>query len=102
MGRPGCGLRRAGFDQAPAATRCSCTWRWPGTIEPTNVVFAALTESSLLEDRTGWSIRKIVRTAAGTAPSRSAPEPIRAPPKIQPLADLHDVLTKIHTIGGVH
>ena len=85
MGRPGCGLRRAGFDRAPAATRCSCTWCWPGTIEPTNVVFAALAERSFVEDRTGWSIRKIVRPAAGAAPSRSAPEPANAPPKTQPL-----------------
>jgi hypothetical protein len=64
-------------------------------------VFAALAASSLVDDRTGWSIRKIVRTAAGTAPSRSAPEPPQASPKASP-RDLHDALTKIHTIGGLH
>ena len=67
------------------ATRCSCTWCWLGSIEPTNVVFAALAESSLVEDHTGWSICKIVRPAAGTAPSRSASEATNAPPKTQPL-----------------
>jgi hypothetical protein len=36
-----------------------------GSIEPANVVFAALAESSLVEDRTGWSIRTIVRTVTG-------------------------------------
>ena len=85
MGRPGCGLRLRGSTEPPAATRCSCTWCWPGSIEPINVVFAALAESSLVEDRIGWSIRKIVRPAAGTAPSRSAPEPANALPKTQPL-----------------
>ncbi len=70
----------------PAAARCFRTWCWPGSIEPANVVFAALAESSLVEDRIGWSIRKIVRTAAGTVPSRSVPEPTDAPPKTQPLA----------------
>lgn len=61
---PGAAYDARGFDRAPAATRCSCTWCWPGSIEPTNVVFAALADSSLVEDRTGWSIHKIVRTAA--------------------------------------
>ena len=68
----------------PGGDTVSCTWCWPGTIEPTNVVFAALTESSL--PGTAPAGRSaLVRAAAGTAPSRTAPEPISAPPKIQPL-----------------
>ena len=37
------------------------------------IVLAALAMSRLIEDRTGWSIRKVVRTThAATAPSTSA------------------------------
>ena len=82
---PGAPYDARGSTESPGAARCSCTWRWPGSIEPVNVVFAAFAESSLVEDRTGWSIRKIVRPAAGTAPSRSAPKPTNALPKTQPL-----------------
>ena len=39
------------------------------------IVFAALAVSRHTEDRTGWSIRKFVQTAAATAPSRSTPAP---------------------------
>ena len=70
---PGAAYHARGSTE-PRRRRCSCTWCWSAGIEPTNVVFAALAASSLDEDHTGWSIRKIARTAASTAPSRSAPE----------------------------
>lgn len=38
-----------------------------------SLVFAALAVTRLVEDRTGWSIKKLVRTAAATAGSRSVP-----------------------------
>jgi hypothetical protein len=38
------------------------------------IVFAALAVSRWIEARTGWSIRKFVRTAAATAPFRSRPD----------------------------
>jgi dihydrofolate reductase len=63
-----------------AVTRCSCTWCWPGSIEPSNVVFAALAECSLVEDRTGWSIRKIVRTVTGLVANGYLPR-AKTPPR---------------------
>ena len=44
-------------------------------MEPGNVVFAALAESSLVEDRTGWPIRKIVCTVTGLVANGYLPGP---------------------------
>jgi hypothetical protein len=43
-------------------------------------VFAALAESSLAEDRTGWSIRKIVRTVTGLVANGYPPQ-AKTPPR---------------------
>ncbi len=43
-------------------------------------MFAALAESSLVEDRTGWPIRKIVRTVTGLAADGYLPR-ARTPPR---------------------
>ena len=46
------------------------------------IVFAALAVSRWIEARTGWSIRKFVKTAAATAPYRSRPDGRPSPPPI--------------------
>ncbi len=43
-------------------------------------MFAALAESSLAEDRTGWSIRKIVRTVTGLVANGYLPR-AKTPPR---------------------
>ena len=40
-----------------------------------SIVFAALAVSRLVEDATGWSIKRFVQPPAATAPSRSVPAP---------------------------
>ena len=43
--------------------------------------FVALAITRLIEDLTGWSIKRFIRTAAATAPSRSAPASSCSPPR---------------------
>jgi len=45
------------------------------------IVFAALAITHHVEDPTGWSIKRFVRTAAATTPFRSAPAINSSPPK---------------------
>lgn len=52
-----------------------------------SIVFAALAVSRLVEDRTGWSIRRFVRTPAATAPSISAPPNTYSPPATHFIGD---------------
>jgi hypothetical protein len=61
---PGAAYDARGPAEPPAATGVPALGAG-GSIKPSNVVFAALPESSLAEDRAGWSIRKIVRTVTG-------------------------------------
>ena len=67
------------------------------------IVFAALAVSRLVEDRTGWSIRRFVQTArryrtvqihTGNGQLLTAADPIPD--------DLHDALTRIERPGGAH
>jgi hypothetical protein len=65
-------------------------------------VFAALAVSRWIEDRTGWSIRKFVRTARRyhTIEIQAGPRTITA---ADPLPDdLSEVLDRIHRHAGAH
>jgi hypothetical protein len=66
------------------------------------VVFAALAVGRLVENRTGWSIRKFVHTARHyrTVQIRSGQQLITAADPIP--ADLRDALAKIHASGWAH
>jgi Transposase DDE domain len=66
------------------------------------IVFAALAVSRLVEDRTGWSIRKFVRTARRyRAVQISADGHLLTAEDPLP-ADLHDALARISGPGGAH
>jgi hypothetical protein len=65
-------------------------------------VFAALAVSRWVEDRTGWSIRKFVRTARRyrTIQIQAGPQMITA---ADPLPDdLRDALGQIHRRSAAH
>ena len=66
------------------------------------IVFAALAVSRLVEDRTGWSIRKFVRTARRyrTVQISAGGHPLTAEDPLP--ADLHDALARISGPGGAH
>ena len=66
------------------------------------VVFAALAVGRLVEDRTGWSIRRFVRTARRyrTVQIRAGQHLITAADPIP--ADLRDALAEINQAGGAH
>jgi transposase len=61
-----------------------------------NIVFAALAVSRLVEDRTGWSIRKFVRTARryGTVQIRVGQQILT--PEYPLPADLREALAIMH------
>jgi transposase len=66
------------------------------------IVFAALAVSRWVEDRTGWSIRKFVRTARRyrTIQIQAGPQMITA---ADPLPDdLRDALGQIHRRSAAH
>jgi hypothetical protein len=65
-------------------------------------VFAALAIGRLVEDRTGWSIRRFVRTARRyrTVQIRAGQQLITAADPIP--ADLRDALNSISQAGGAH
>ena len=67
-----------------------------------SVVFAALAVGRYVEERTGWSIRRYVRTARRyrTVQIRAGQQLITAADPLP--ADLHDALTKIHQAGRGH
>jgi hypothetical protein len=65
------------------------------------IVFAALAVSRWIEARTGWSIRKFVRTARRYKPSKSRPEPTSALPLTLP-DDLRAGLDRIHHDLSAH
>ena len=66
------------------------------------VVFAALAVGRLVEERTGWSIRRFVRTARRyrTVQIRAGQQLITAADPLP--ADLHGALTKIHRAARGH
>jgi DDE family transposase len=66
------------------------------------IVFAALAVSRLVENRTGWSIRKFVQTARRhrTVQIRAAGQLLTAADPIP--EDLHDALTRISDPDGAH
>jgi hypothetical protein len=66
------------------------------------VVFAALAIGRLVEDRTGWSIRRFVRTARRyrTVQIRAGQQLITAADPIP--TDLRDALAEINQAGGAH
>lgn len=66
------------------------------------VVFAALAVGRLVEDRTGWSIRKFVHTARRyrTVQIRAGQQLITAADPIP--TDLSQALTEINSAGGAH
>jgi hypothetical protein len=66
------------------------------------VTFPALAVGRLIEDRTGWSIRRFVRTARRyrTVQIRAGQQLITATDPIP--ADLHDALAEINQAGGAH
>jgi Transposase DDE domain len=66
------------------------------------VVFAALAVGRLVEDRTGWSIRKFVRTARRyrTVQIRAGQQLITAADPIP--TDLREALAEINRAGGAH
>jgi hypothetical protein len=66
------------------------------------VVFAALAVGRLVEERTGWSIRRFVRTARRyrTVQIRAGQHLITAADPIP--AELHDALNSISQAGGAH
>jgi hypothetical protein len=66
------------------------------------VVFAALAVGRLVEELTGWSIRRFVRTARRyrTVQIRAGQHLITAADPLP--ADLDAALTKIHQAGGGH
>jgi hypothetical protein len=67
-----------------------------------SVVFAALAVGRLVEERTGWSIRKFVRTARRyrTVQIRAGQQLITAADPVP--ADLRDALAEINQVGGAH
>jgi hypothetical protein len=67
-----------------------------------SVVFAALAVGRLVEDRTGWSIRRFVRTTRRyrTVQIRAGSQLLTAEDPIP--ADLRDALTRITTPDGAH
>jgi hypothetical protein len=66
------------------------------------VVFAALAVGRLVEERTGWSIRRFVRTARcyRTVQIRAGQQLITAADPLP--ADLHDALNTIYQVGRGH
>jgi hypothetical protein len=66
------------------------------------IVFAALAVSRLVEDRTGWSIRKFVQTARRyrTVQIRAGAQLLTAEDPIPD--DLRDALASISGLGGAH
>ncbi len=66
------------------------------------IVFAALAVSRLIEDRTGWSIRKFVRTTRRyrTVQIRAGAQLLTAHDPIP--EDLRDTLGRISGSGGAH
>ncbi|HEX6075255.1 MAG TPA: IS1634 family transposase, partial [Micromonosporaceae bacterium] len=66
------------------------------------IVFAALAIGRFIEDRTGWSIKKLVRTTRRhrTINIRAGQHTLTAEDPL--LADLHDTLTQITRPGGAH
>jgi hypothetical protein len=66
------------------------------------IVFAALAVSRLVEDRTGWSIRKFVRTARRyrTVQIRAGAQLLTAEDPLP--EDLRDALARISGPGGAH
>ena len=66
------------------------------------VVFAALAVGRLVEDRTGWSIRKFVRTARRyrTVQIRAGSQLLTAADPIPP--ELRDALAAINQARGAH
>jgi transposase len=67
-----------------------------------NVVFAALAATRLLEEATGWSIRRFVRTARRyrTVQIRAGTQLLTAQDPIPD--DLHDTLTNINRLRAAH
>ena len=67
-----------------------------------NVVFAALAVSRWIENHTGWSIKRFVRTARRyrTIEIQAGQQTITAADPLP--ADLHDALTVIRQAGGAH
>ena len=67
-----------------------------------NVVFAALAATRLLEEATGWSIRRFVRTARRyrTVQIRAGTQLLTAQDPIPD--DLHDALTNINRLRAAH
>ena len=66
------------------------------------IVFAALAVGRLVEERTGWSIRRFVRTARRyrTVQIRAGQQLITAADPLP--ADLDAALTEIRQAGGGH
>ena len=66
------------------------------------VVFAALAVGRLIEDRTGWSIRRFVRTARRyrTVQIRAGQQLITAADPIP--TDLREALAEINRAAGAH
>jgi hypothetical protein len=66
------------------------------------VVFAALAVGRLVEERTGWSVRRFVRTARRyrTVQIRAGQQLISAADPIP--ADLREALAEINRGGGAH
>jgi hypothetical protein len=67
-----------------------------------SVVFAALAVGRPVEERTGWSIRKFVRTARRyrTVQIRAGQQLITAADPVP--ADLREALAEINQVGGAH
>ena len=66
-----------------------------------SIVFAALAISRWIEARTGWSIKKFVRTACRYRTSKSRPTTTPFPQPPLP-ADLRGVLDRIHRKPNAH
>jgi hypothetical protein len=66
------------------------------------IVFAALAVTRFIEDRTGWTIKKIVRTARRyrTVQIRAGQHILTAEDPLP--ADLRDALAQITRAGGAH
>ena len=63
----------------------ACGGSWTGlACRPLAIVFAALAVSHWVERQTGWFIRRFVKTARATAPSRSRPGPRHHPRRPSP------------------
>ena len=79
---------------------------WPksgDSIEvPLTIVFAAQALSRWIEDQTGWSIRKFVRTARRypAIEIQAGPHTITAADQLP--RDLRDALDRIHGHSGAH